>query len=100
KLAGKVELKAGVHAFEVHQAIGTSPDSRGACALTWRTPDVPKYAFVPQTALAHPLYARVAAAERRDGTQAGIFSHGVDDTLESAGGSKLFLVRFEADSDS
>ncbi|HZZ82519.1 MAG TPA: PKD domain-containing protein [Gemmataceae bacterium] len=100
KLAGKVELKAGVHAFEVHQAIGTSPDSRGACALTWTTPEAPKYAFLPQTAIAHPLYARVAAAERRDGTQAGIFSHGVDDTLESAGGSKLFLVRFEADSES
>ncbi len=27
KIAGKVELKAGVHAFEVHQAIGDNPQS-------------------------------------------------------------------------
>src|SRR5262249_31634242 len=99
KIAGKVELKAGVHAFEVHQAVGTSPESRGICALSWTTPETPKYAFVPPSVIAHPLYARVAAAERPDGTQAGMFSHGIDDTLES-GGVKLFLVKFEADSES
>lgn len=97
-IAGKVDLKAGVHTFEVHQAIGESPQSRGACALAWTTPDQPKFALVPQTALAHPLYARVAAVERQDGSPAGAFTFGIDDTLESAG-VKLFLVRFEADSD-
>ena len=96
KIAGKVDLKPGVHAFEVHQAVGDSPQSRGACALTWTTPEQPKFGFVPNAAIAHPLYARVAAAERPDGTPAGIFSVGIDDTLESAG-IKLFLVRFEAD---
>ncbi|MBI2805816.1 MAG: hypothetical protein HYX68_12625 [Planctomycetes bacterium] len=98
KIAGKVDLKAGVHAFEVHQAIGASPQSRGACVLAWRTPDQKKFALVPQTAIAHPLYARVAAAERPDGSPAGVFSSGIDDTLES-GGLKLFLVKFEADGD-
>lgn len=98
KIAGKVDLKAGVHAFEVHQAIGTSPQSRGACALAWTTPESPKFALMPQTVIAHPLYARVAAAERADGSPAGMFSQGIDDTLESAG-LKLFLVKFEADGD-
>ncbi len=96
KIAGKVDLKAGVHAFEVHQAVGTSPQSRGACALAWTTPESPKFALVPQTVIAHPLYARVATAERPDGSPAGMFSQGIDDTLESAG-LKLFLVKFEAD---
>ena len=96
KIAGKVDLKAGVHAFEVHQAIGDSPQSRGACALAWTTPEQPKFGMVPQTALKHPLYARAAAMERQDGTSAGAFVHGIDDTLESAG-IKLFLVLLEAD---
>src|SRR5262249_37060619 len=74
KVAGKVDLKPGVHAFEVHQAIGESPNSRGACALAWTTPEAPKFALVPQTAIAHPLYARAAAAVRPDGSQAGIFA--------------------------
>jgi tetratricopeptide (TPR) repeat protein len=98
KIAGKVDLKPGVHAFEVHQAIGESPNSRGACALAWTTPVAPKFAMLPPTAIAHPLYARAAAAERPDRSQAGVFSHGIDDTLES-GGLKLFLVKFEADVD-
>ncbi|MBM3993737.1 MAG: PKD domain-containing protein [Planctomycetes bacterium] len=98
KIAGKVELKPGVHAFEVHQAIGESPNSRGTCALAWTTPDQPRFSIVPPTALTHPLYARVAAAERSDGSQAGIFAHGIDDSLESAG-LKLFLVKFEANLD-
>ena len=98
KIAGKVDLKPGVHAFEVHQAISTNPEARGACALAWRTPDQPKFSFLPQTAIAHPLYARVAAAERPDGQPAGTFCHGIDDTLES-GGLKLFLVKLEADGD-
>src|SRR5205807_1182854 len=89
KIAGKVDLKAGVHAFEVHQAVGTSPQSRGACALAWTTPEQPKFALLPQTAIVHPLYARVAAVERPDGSPAGSFAHGIDDTLESSG-LKLF----------
>lgn len=96
KIAGKVDLKPGVHAFEVHQAVSTNPDARGACVLAWTTPDTPKFALLPQTAIAHPLYARAAAAERPDGAPAGLFAHGIDDTLESSG-LKLFLVKFEAD---
>ena len=70
KIAGKVDLKPGVHTFEVHQAVGDSPQSRGACALAWTTPEQPKFGIMPQMALAHPLYARVAAAERPDGSPA------------------------------
>ncbi len=64
--------------------------------MAWKTPEQPKFALVPPSALVHPLYARVTAAERPDGSAAGIFSQGIDDTLESAG-LKLFLVKFEAD---
>ena len=85
KIAGKVDLKAGVHFFEVHQAIGASPQARGACALAWTTPEQPKFALLPPTAIAHPLYARAAAVERPDGTPAGSFAYGIDDTLESSG---------------
>ena len=85
KIAGKVDLKAGVHFFEVHQAIGDSPQARGACALAWTTPEQPKFALLPPTAIAHPLYARAAAVERPDGTPAGSFAYGIDDTLESSG---------------
>jgi tetratricopeptide (TPR) repeat protein len=95
KLSGKVELKAGVHAFEVHYAAGDSPQVHGICGLLWTTPDQPKFGFVLQSAIAHPLYARVAALERAEDKTAGFFAHGLDDLLES-GGLKLFLVRFEA----
>jgi tetratricopeptide (TPR) repeat protein len=98
KIAGKVDLKAGVHAFEVHQAVGTNPNASGRCLLAWTTPESPKYAMLPPTVIAHPLYARVAAAERPDGSPAGTFTHGIDETLES-GGLKLFLVKLEADTD-
>src|SRR5262249_29159540 len=32
KVSVKVDLKPGVHPFEVHHAVGESPQSRGACA--------------------------------------------------------------------
>ena len=96
KVAGKVELKPGVHAFEVHQAVGNSPQAAGRCALVWTTPDQPKFSFVPLSAMAHPLYARTAAAELASGSPAGNFAQGIDDSLDSFG-LKLFLVRFEAD---
>jgi tetratricopeptide (TPR) repeat protein len=98
KIAGRVDLKPGVHSFEVHQAVGESPQSRGSCVLAWTTPEQPKFMFVPPTAIAHPLYARAAAVLRPDGNAAGAFTFGLDDMLESAG-LKLFLVRFEADGD-
>lgn len=96
KLAGKVELKPGVHSFEVHHAVGEHPPNTGRCSLVWKAPDQPKVSFLPPTAIAHPLYARAATCERPDSQPAGAFLHGLDDSLESAG-LKLFLVRFEAE---
>ena len=96
KIVGKVDLKVGVHPFEVHQVVGENLQARGACTLGWTTPDQPKMSLVHNNAISHPLYARVATFEKRDGSDAGSFSYGIDDTLESVG-LKLFLVRFEAD---
>lgn len=95
KLAGKVDLKAGVHAFEVHNVTGSAPDVSGRCALVWITPENPKVAMVHPNAVAHPLYARAAAAEARAGEPPAYFAHGIEDTIEGQG-LKLFLVRFEA----
>lgn len=95
KLAGTVELTAGPHAFEVHHAVGTDPQSQGTLALLWRTPDQPKFSFVPHTAFAPPLHARAAAAEFAPQTEGAFFVHGLDDLLEVSG-LKLFLVRFQA----
>lgn len=96
KIAGKVDLKAGVHSFEVHQACGNGPDVRGACALVWTTPDAPKFALMPSTVMVHPLYGRAAAMERPADAPSGAFVWGLDDTVETTG-LKLFLVRFEAE---
>jgi tetratricopeptide (TPR) repeat protein len=95
KLAVRVDLKPGAHAFEVHQAVGDRPTANGICALLWAPPDQPKFAYLPPTAIAHPLYGRAAALEKADGESAGPFVHGLDDSLEVPG-LKLFLVRFEA----
>ena len=46
-------------------------------------------------AIAHPLYARIAAMEKADGECPGLFACGLDDVLELPG-IKLHLVRFEA----
>jgi tetratricopeptide (TPR) repeat protein len=95
KIAGKVELKPGVHPFEVHHAVGDVPTSPGRCSLIWKGPDMAKVAYVPPTAFVQPVFARVAAMESRDGETAGLFTHGLDDTIDSPG-IRLFLVRFEA----
>jgi tetratricopeptide (TPR) repeat protein len=95
KLAGKVDLKAGVHAFEVHHVVGSNPKAAGQCFLLWTTPEQPKFAFMRPPDFVPPLYGRVAAAERMGGAPALSFVHGLDDLVES-NGLKLFLVRFEA----
>jgi tetratricopeptide (TPR) repeat protein len=95
KLAGIVDLKPGVHAFEVHQAIGSHPGAGGICALLWAPPGQPKFSFVTFLEIARPLYARAAALEGPAGELAGPFVCGLDDTLEIPG-LKLFLFRLEA----
>jgi tetratricopeptide (TPR) repeat protein len=95
KISGNVDLKPGVHAFEVHQAVGDRPQTQGICALVWMPPGEPKYNFLTSLDAVHPLYARVAALEKQGGESAGLFAFGLDDTLDVIG-LKLFLVRFEA----
>jgi tetratricopeptide (TPR) repeat protein len=95
KYTGKVELKAGVHPFEVHYVATDRPQTQGVCVLVWATPEQPKFAPLLQTAINNPLYARVAALERAEGKSAACFAHGLDELLES-GGLKLYLMRFEA----
>jgi tetratricopeptide (TPR) repeat protein len=95
KLAGTVDLKPGIHPFEVHQAVGTHPGAGGICAVLWAQPGEPKFSYLTFTAVARPLYARAAALEGPTGELVGPFACGLDDTLEVPG-LKLFLFRFEA----
>jgi tetratricopeptide (TPR) repeat protein len=95
KLSAAVDFKPGVHAFEVHQAVGSQANVNGICALLWSTPEQPKFSYLLSSALAHPLYARVAGLEEKAGEAAGLFVYGLDDTL-GVPGLKLLLVRFEA----
>jgi tetratricopeptide (TPR) repeat protein len=95
QLAGKVDLKAGVHEFELHQAVSAKPEATGVCALLWSPPEQPKFSPLPHSAAVLPLYARVAALEKPGGERPGLFVCGLDDSLEIPG-IRLFLVRFEA----
>ena len=95
KVAGKVDLKPGIHDFEVHHAVSDRPDANGVCALLWSPPGETKFTYMPYTAVAHPLYARAAALEKPGGECPGLFVAGLDDVLELPG-IKLLLVRFEA----
>ncbi len=94
-LGVNINLTAGIHPFEAHHVVGDNREGMGRCALLWRTPDQPKFAFVPRPAFVQPLVARVAAIEGAGGKPAVAFAAGNDDLL-NAGGVRLFLVRFEA----
>jgi tetratricopeptide (TPR) repeat protein len=93
--SGKIDLKAGVHAFEVHHVVGNNARSQGVCALLWQPEDQKTFAYVPREAFVQPMLGRVAATETADGQAPGDFVHGIDDSLTS-GPVKVFLVRFEA----
>lgn len=94
KIAGKVDLKPGVHAYEIHQAVGEQA-SNGVMALLWSPAGEKKFGYMPQKNLVQPLYARVADTEFAPKTEGAFFVYGMDDTLEVSG-LKLFLVRLEA----
>jgi tetratricopeptide (TPR) repeat protein len=92
---GKIELKAGVHPFEVHHVVGNNTRSAGFCTLLWQPEDQKTFGFVPRTAYAQPMIAMPAAVEEAKGAPLASFVHGIDDSL-SSGVVKLYLVRFEA----
>ncbi len=93
----EVELKAGLHPFEIHHVCG--PEAGGAnCSLYWKS-DHPKKKLaatvVPAAMFAQATRAEAAGIEGADGAPAMTFMWGVDDTL-STPGMTLHLVRFEA----
>jgi tetratricopeptide (TPR) repeat protein len=94
-LGVNVNLKVGVHPFEVHHVVGDNRSGRGRCTLHWMPPAEKKFAFVPRTEFVQPIHARVADIEGAEGNRAAAFAYGNDDLL-SAGGTRLYLVRFEA----
>lgn len=95
KVAGKVDLKPGVHYFEAFQAAGPNPQYQGTLALAWSPPGQTKFAFFPHTSIVPAMTARTAAAEFRPANPGVFFTCGLDDTFDVAG-LKLFLMRFEA----
>ena len=95
KKCGKIELKAGAHAFEVHHVVGNNNRSAGVCALLWMPEGEKLFGFVPREAFAQPLRWLAWWRQRRQGGPGGGFVHGIDDAL-SSGAVKVYLVRFEA----
>jgi tetratricopeptide (TPR) repeat protein len=91
-----VELTAGVHPLEVYHVLGENPSTYGGCTLLWVPPDAKLWTLVTRENFMQPDFAEVAAVEARPGATAAVFDYGIDDTLVSAGGAALHLVRFEA----
>lgn len=94
---GQIDLKAGVHAIEVHQVVGNNTNAQGVCSLLWQPDDKP-FAFVPRTAFMQAMLAQPAAVERAGAAPVAGFAHGIDDSL-SSGDVRLCLVRFQAQGD-
>ena len=92
-----VELKAGVHPFEVHHVMGNNPTAIGYCALMWVPPDAKAWAYVPHSAF---VQVRLCAGRRdRRGAESNRrrqFVYGIDDTLRSGDGGLVYLVQFAA----
>jgi len=91
-----IELDAGVHPFEIHHVTGRSPGSYGICTFLWFLPEAKNWAFLPREAFVQADYGRVAAMESPPRTIAAIFAHGIDDSITTQSGVKLYLVRFQA----
>lgn len=91
-----VELKAGVHPFEVHHVMGNNPTAIGYCAMMWVPPDAKAWAYVPHKTFVHADVARVAAIDEVEQKPAPAFVYGIDDTLRSADGGLVYLLQFAA----
>jgi tetratricopeptide (TPR) repeat protein len=96
-IGADVDLKAGVHPFEVHHVMGDSATAVGYCTLLWIPPSQPPvgWSFLRRDAIAQPLYAEASHLEEAGGAQAACFAYGIDDTL-IVNSSPSFLVRVEA----
>jgi len=95
-IGDEVELKAGVHPFEVHHVMGNNPTAIGYCAMMWVPPGAKAWAYVPYKSFVHADYARVAQIDESQNRPAAQFVYGIDDTLRSGDGGLVYLMRFEA----
>lgn len=91
-----VELKAGVHPFEVHHIMGNNPTAIGYCAMMWVPPDAKNWSYVPHKTFVHADYGRVAAIDEAQQKPAPAIVYGIDDTLRSADGGLVYLLQFAA----
>lgn len=96
----EIELTAGPHLVEYHQALGDHIDTprdrpAGAGALLWLPPDEKRWQLVPRTAFIAAAYAEPVELQHADGRQAAAFTYGMDDFL-AGDGYDIHLVRFEA----
>lgn len=98
-IGSDLELKAGVHPVEVYQVLAENPATYGGCLLLWVPPGAKVWAVVPRDMFAQPDIAHVAAVEAPGPATAAVFEYGIDDSLVTAGGATLHLVRFEAQGD-
>lgn len=91
-----VDLKAGVHPFELHHVMGTNPRAFGFSSLMWVPSDAKKISFVPQTLFEQAMYGQVVNVEQANPkTQTAVINLGIEDVLLT-GQTELYLVRLEA----
>ena len=95
-LGGSVELKKGVHPFEVHHVLGNNPTAIGYCALMWAPEGATSWAYVPRQSFQQADYAQVAGIEHAQQQPAPQFVWGVEDTLRAGEGGLVYLVKFAA----
>ncbi|MFW6038869.1 MAG: tetratricopeptide repeat protein [bacterium] len=91
-----VELSAGTHTFEYHQAVGDAADVTGVGMLLWMKPgETDRWSVVPRSAFVQPLLAEPVALAHAEGSQATGFAYGIEHYIP-ADGFDMYIVRFEA----
>jgi len=91
-----IELTEGVHRIEVHHVVGNNHRAYGLCAMVWIRAEEKQWAFVPHATYAKSNLARVVGIESAPQSKAAAFVYGIEDTLTTVSGMKIFLVRFAA----
>lgn len=100
KTFGKeVELKAGLHPFEVSHALAESPTSNGLCLLLWLPPGATGWTIAPREVFSQPDLALVSSFEAVGPSNVASIEYGIEDTLVAAGGTTIFLTQFAANGD-
>lgn len=98
-----IELTKGRHRIEIHHVMGESATAYGLCVLMWFPPGQKgsrqSWQLCPKDMFAHAANARVVQFRCPKYERVAGFVSGIDDTLTTNSGMKLYLVQFAAQSE-